>query len=293
MTRPPGGADGGARWSPSALQRDRDAYRHRRTRRSVAVGVLSTVVFVTVAALAVTSSPGWPRVRESFFDLEVAREALPQVAYGLRLNAYVWLGAAAGMLVFGLLLAIMRTLQGPVFWPLRALATLYVDLFRGLPVIIVLYLVGFGLPGLRLQGIPTDTIVLGAIALTLTYSAYVAEVLRAGIESVHPSQRAAARSLGLSGPQTMRHVVLPQGIRRVVPPLLNDLVSLQKDAGLISVLGIPIDVLRSAQIVQAKYFDYTPFVVAGLLFVAFTVPLTRLTDWYMRRSGYLPTGLKV
>jgi polar amino acid transport system permease protein len=232
-------------------------------------------------------------VRESFFDLEVAREALPQVAYGLRLNAYVWLGAAAGMLVFGLLLAIMRTLQGPVFWPLRALATLYVDLFRGLPVIIVLYLVGFGLPGLRLQGIPTDTIVLGAIALTLTYSAYVAEVLRAGIESVHPSQRAAARSLGLSGPQTMRHVVLPQGVRRVVPPLLNDLVSLQKDAGLISVLGIPIDVLRSAQIVQAKYFDYTPFVVAGLLFVLFTIPLTRLTDWYMRRSGYLPTGLKV
>ncbi len=293
MTRAPDGADGGPTWSPSALQRDRDAYRRRRTRRSVAVGVLSTVVFVTVAALAVTSSPGWPRVRESFFDLEVAREALPQVAYGLRLNAYVWLGAAAGMLVFGLLLAIMRTLQGPVFWPLRALATLYVDLFRGLPVIIVLYLVGFGLPGLRLQGIPTDTIVLGAIALTLTYSAYVAEVLRAGIESVHPSQRAAARSLGLSGPQTMRHVVLPQGIRRVVPPLLNDLVSLQKDAGLISVLGIPIDVLRSAQIVQAKYFDYTPFVVAGLLFVAFTVPLTRLTDWYMRRSGYLPTGLKV
>ncbi len=288
-----GRADGDPTWSPSAVQRDRDAYRRRRTRRSVVTGVLSTVVFVTVAALAVTSSPGWPRVRDSFFDLEVARIALPEVAYGLRLNAYVWLGAAAGMLVFGLLLAIMRTLQGPVFWPLRALATLYVDLFRGLPVIIVLYLVGFGLPGLRLQGIPTDTIVLGAIALTLTYSAYVAEVLRAGIESVHPSQRAAARSLGLSGPQTMRHVVLPQGVRRVVPPLLNDLVSLQKDAGLISVLGIPIDVLRSAQIVQAKYFDYTPFVVAGLLFVLFTIPLTRLTDWYMRRSGYLPTGLKV
>jgi polar amino acid transport system permease protein len=249
------------------------------------------VLFVTVAALAVTSSPGWPRVQQSFFNPELAWVALPQVLYGLRLNAYVWLGAAAGMLVFGLLLAILRTLQGPVFWPLRALATIYVDLFRGLPVIIVLYVVGFGIPALRLQGVPTDAVLLGAIALTLTYSAYVAEVLRAGIQSVHPSQRAAARSLGLSTAQTMRHVVLPQGIRRVVPALLNDLVSLQKDAGLISVLGIPIDALRSAQIVQSEYFSYTPFLVAGLLFIAFTIPLTRLTDYVMRRSGYTASGL--
>jgi polar amino acid transport system permease protein len=252
---------------------------------------VSTVLFVAVASLAVTSSPGWPRVQQSFFDPEVAWVALPQVLYGLRLNAYVWLGAAAGMLVFGLLLAILRTLQGPVFWPLRALATIYVDLFRGLPVIIVLYVVGFGVPALRLQYVPTDTVLLGAVALTLTYSAYVAEVLRAGIQSVHPSQRAAARSLGLSSAQTMRHVVLPQGIRRVVPALLNDLVSLQKDAGLISILGIPIDALRSAQIVQSEYFSYTPFLVAGLLFIVFTIPLTRLTDYVMRRSGYTATGL--
>jgi polar amino acid transport system permease protein len=281
------------RWSPSAIQRERDAYRRSRARRSTGIAALSTIVVASVLVLVVTSSPGWPRVQSSFFDPQVAWTALPQVAYGLRLNAYVWLGAAAGMLVFGLLLAILRTLRGPVFWPLRALATVYVDLFRGLPVIIVLYVVGFGVPGLRLQGVPTDAVVLGAIALTLTYSAYVAEVLRAGIESVHPSQRAAARSLGLSGAQTLRYVVLPQGVRRVVPPLLNDLVSLQKDAGLISVLGIPIDALRSAQIVQAEYFNYTPYVIAGLLFVVVTAPLTRLTDWVMRRGGYLPTGLKV
>jgi polar amino acid transport system permease protein len=280
-------------WFPSPLQRERDSYRRARARRSLVIAGASTVVFVTAAVYAVTSSPGWPRVRDSFFDLQVARVALPQVLYGLRLNFYVWIGAAVGMLVFGLLLAILRTLQGPVFWPLRAFATVYVDLFRGLPVIIVLYVVGFGVPGLRLQGVPTDTIVLGAVALTLTYSAYVAEVLRAGIESVHPSQRAAARSLGLSGPQTLRYVVLPQGVRRVVPPLLNDLVSLQKDAGLISILGIPLDALRNAQIVEAEYFNYTPYVVAGLLFVLFTIPLTRLADWAMRRSGYLPTGLKV
>ena len=282
---------GPADWSPSALQRERDAYRRSRARRSTVIAAVSTVLFLTVAVVAVTSSPGWPRVQQSFFDPEVAWVALPQVLYGLRLNAYVWLGAAAGMLVFGLLLAILRTLQGPVFWPLRALATIYVDLFRGLPVIIVLYVVGFGVPALRLQGVPTDAVLLGAIALTLTYSAYVAEVLRAGIQSVHPSQRAAARSLGLSGPQTMRHVVLPQGIRRVVPALLNDLVSLQKDAGLISILGIPIDALRSAQIVQSEYFSYTPFLVAGLLFIVFTIPLTRLTDYVMRRSGYTASGL--
>jgi polar amino acid transport system permease protein len=284
---------GGADWSPSGRQRERDAYRRRRALRSAGIAAASTLLVGTVLVVGITSSPGWERVRSSFFDLDVARVALPEVAYGLRLNLYVWLGASVGMLVFGLLLAILRTLQGPVFWPLRAMATVYVDLFRGLPVIIVLYVVGFGLPALRLQGVPTNTVVLGAVALTLTYSAYVAEVLRAGIESVHPSQRAAARSLGLSGAQTMRYVVLPQGVRRVVPALLNDLVSLQKDAGLISVLGIPIDALRSAQIVQAEYFDYTPYVVAGLLFVLFTIPLTRLTDWVMRRHGYLPTGLKV
>jgi polar amino acid transport system permease protein len=287
-----GRADGGG-WSPSPVQRERDAYRRRRARRSVLLAVVSTVVVGGLLLVGITSSPGWPRVQDSFFNPRIAWISLPDVLYGLRLNFYVWIGAAIGSLTFGLLLAILRTLQGPVFWPLRALATIYVDLFRGLPVIIVLYVIGFGLPGLRLQGVPSDAVVLGAIALTLTYSAYVAEVLRAGIESVHPSQRAAARSLGLSATQTMRHVVLPQGIRRVVPALLNDLVSLQKDAGLISILGIPIDALRSAQIVQSEYFNYTPYVVAGLLFIAFTIPLTRFTDWIMRRNGYLPTGLKV
>jgi polar amino acid transport system permease protein len=282
----------GVTWSPSAVQRERDALRRSQARRSSGIAVLSTLVVATLLVVGVTSSPGWPRVKDSFFNVGVAREALPEVVYGLRLNAVVWLAAAIGMLAFGLLIATLRTLRGPVFWPLRALATIYVDLFRGLPVIIVLYLVGFGVPGLRLAGVPSDPVVLGSIALTMTYSAYVAEVLRAGIESVHPSQRAAARSLGLSSAQTLRYVVLPQGIRRVVPPLLNDLVSLQKDAGLLSILGA-LDALRQAQVVEAENFNYTPYVVAGLLFIAFTIPLTRLTDWVMRRSGYLPTGLKV
>ena len=204
---------------------------------------------------------------------------------GLWLNLRVMAVAAVVILVVALALAIARTLRGPVFFPLRAAATAYVDVFRGLPLILVLLLVGFGLPGLRLQGIPTSAVVLGGLALVLTYSAYVAEVFRAGIESVHPSQVAAARSLGLSRAQTLRTVVLPQAVRRVVPPLLNDLVALQKDSGLISILGA-IDAVRAAQISTAQYANFTPYVLAGVLFVLLTVPLTRLTDALARRSGW-------
>jgi len=192
--------------------------------------------------------------------------------------------------IFGLTLAVMRTIRGPVAFPLRLFATAYVDLFRGLPLLLVLLLVGFGIPGLRLQGLPQSVVFYGGLALVLTYSAYVAEVFRAGIESVHPSQRAAARSLGLSGPQTLRHVVLPQAVRRVVPPLLNDVVALTKDCGLISVLGATIDAVRAAQIATAETFNFTPYVVAGALFLLLTIPLTRLTDYVSRRYGYLPAG---
>ena len=162
-----------------------------------------------------------------------------------------------GVLALGLLIAVLRTLRGPVFFPLRALATGYVDLFRGVPLLIALYLIGFGVPALRLQGVPTSAAVLGTITLILIYSAYVAEVFRAGIESIHPSQRAAARSLGLSHRQSMRLVILPQAVRRVLPPLLNDFVALQKDVGLISVLGA-VDAIRAAQIVSARTFNFTP-----------------------------------
>ncbi|NTW39619.1 MAG: amino acid ABC transporter permease [Cellulomonadaceae bacterium] len=262
------------------------AYRRTRTRRSVALAAVSTVVFTGLAVLALVSSPGWPRVRQSFFDPQVALDSLPKVAEGLWLNVRVAAVSAVLILVFSLLLAIARTLRGPVFFPLRAAATAYVDIFRGLPLILVLLLVGFGLPGLRLQGIPTSAVMLGGLALVLTYSAYVAEVFRAGIESVHPSQIAAARSLGLSHAQTLRTVVLPQAVRRVVPPLLNDLVALQKDSGLISILGA-IDAVRAAQIQTSLAANFTPYVVAGVLFVALTIPLTRLTDALSRRSGWL------
>src|SRR3954463_13225265 len=186
-------------------------------------------------------------------------------------------------LAVGLLVAVLRTLRGPVFFPVRALATIYTYSFRGLPLIIVIYLFAFGVPGLRLQGTPS-VYVLGGAALVITYGAYLAEVFRAGIESVHPSQVAAARSLGLSYRQAMRFVVLPQAIRRVAPPLLNDTVALQKDVGLISLAG-PIDAIRAAQIAVAQNFNYTPYIVAAVLFVLLALPLIAVTDAVTLRAA--------
>jgi polar amino acid transport system permease protein len=286
----PAGPDAQVDWSPSARQLERDAYRRGRNLRSLLIAVVSTVVIGGALVGGVVSSPGWDRTRDTFFNLGVAVDAFPEVLAGFWINMKLFLISGACVLVLGLLLAVLRTLRGPVFWPVRALTVGYVDLFRGLPLIITMLLIGFGVPGLRLQGVPTDTLVLGGIALVLTYSAYVAEVFRAGIESVHPSQRAAARSLGLSGSQTLRHVVLPQAVRRVVPPLLNDVVALTKDCGLISVLGATIDAVRAAQIATAQTFNFTPYVLAGLLFLLLTIPLTRLTDYVSRRYGYLPAG---
>ncbi len=277
------GRDG---WTPSARQLERDLFRRSRARRSTLVALTSTVLVAAVAMLGLVSSPGWPRVRKSFFDLDVARSSLPKVLEGLWLNIRVMVVCAVLIVVVALALALARTLRGPAFFPVRALATAYVDVFRGLPLILVLLLVGFGLPGLRLQGIPVDAVLLGGLALVLTYSAYVAEVFRAGIESVHPSQVAAARSLGLTRGQAMRHVVLPQAVRRVIPPLLNDLVALSKDSGLISILGA-IDAVRAAQMQTAQYANFTPYVVAGVLFVMLTIPLTRFTDALARRSGWV------
>ncbi|MDT5300597.1 MAG: polar amino acid transport system permease protein [Mycobacterium sp.] len=261
---------------------DRVAYRHSRARRSTLIALLSTVVFAAVLLFAVTSSPGWPRVRDSFFNLRVGWDSLPALLDGLWLNIRVLVVCQVLVLICGLGLAAVRTLRGPVWFPVRALATGYVDLFRGLPLLICLYLVGFGLPGLRLSGVPTSPVLLGGLALVLIYSAYVAEVFRAGIESVHPSQLAAAKSLGLNYRRTMRLVVLPQATRRVTPALLNDFVALQKDCGLISVLGA-VDAIRAAQIQAATTYNFTPYVVAGLLFVALAVPSARLADWAARR----------
>lgn len=268
-------------WQPSALELDRRAFRRRQTRRSVLIGAGSTIVFAALLVWAVAGSPGWARVQQSFFDPEIAVASLPRVLEGLWLNLQVLVVAIVGVALLGLLLASLRTLRGPVFFPLRAVAAGYTDLFRGMPLIIVLYLVGYGIPGLEFfERMPAAF--WGTIALILVYSAYVSEVIRAGIEAVHPSQRLAARALGLSHGQTMRRVVLPQAVRKVTPALMNDVVAMQKDVGLISVLGA-VDAVRAAQIETAHFFNFTPYVVAGLLFVLLAWPTIRLTDWLTAR----------
>ncbi|MGN6522323.1 MAG: amino acid ABC transporter permease [Actinomycetes bacterium] len=280
---PPGGRTEDPQvWQPSDVQRSRDAWRRSRTRRSSLIAVVATVVFVTAVVIGAVSSPGWSRVQSSFLDPTIARSSLVPILQGLWLNIRVLAVCEVLILGLGLLIAALRTLRGPVFFPLRALGAIYTDVFRGMPLIVLLYLIGFGLPGLRLQGVPNDPAILGSIALVLCYTAYVAEVFRAGIASVHPSQRAAARSLGLSYRQTLRIVVLPQAVRRVLPALLNDFVALQKDVGLISVLGA-IDAVKAAQIESARYFNFTPYVVVGLIFVAMAIPTARLADWAAAR----------
>ncbi|MGZ4359772.1 MAG: amino acid ABC transporter permease [Gaiellaceae bacterium] len=177
----------------------------------------------------------------------------------------------------------LRSLPGPVFFPVRALAIVYADFFRGVPTILVILMLGTGMPALQVGWVPRSQVFWGIVALVLVYTAYVSEVYRAGIESVHPSQEAAARSLGLSRGQALRYVILPQAVRRVVPPLLNDFIGLQKDTALVSTLGV-IEALNQTQIDEAAKFNGTYYLVAATLFVAITIPLARLTDWLIARD---------
>lgn len=260
--------------------------------RGVLISTASTIVFFGVLLIVVVAAPGFQSVRESFFNLEamkesffgVPEEGLPGIGQALLLNIEVFLVAEVLILILALVLAVVRGLRGPVFFPFRLVAVVYTDLFRGTPLLLVIYLFGFGLPALGIRGLSTQSeVVYATAALVLSYSAYVAEVYRAGIESVHPSQIAAARSLGLSRLQSLRFVVLPQAIRRVIPPLLNDFVSLQKDTALLAVLGI-VEAARAAQIYSAYRFNYSSFVVAAFLFILMTIPLARLTDWLIERD---------
>jgi polar amino acid transport system permease protein len=252
-------------------------------RRGVAVALLSTVVFLVLAAVAITHAPGWPEVRRTFFDWSYFRQSLPEISRAFLLNIKIFAIAEVFILVFALLLAVLRSLPGPVFFPLRALAIVYADFFRGVPTILVIAVLGFGAPGLQLRAVPTSTTFWGIVALVLVYSAYVSEVYRAGIESVHPSQEAAARSLGLSRGQTLRRVILPQAVRRVIPPLLNDFIGLQKDTALVGTLGA-VEAFQQSQIDASATFNYTAYLAAALLFVAITIPLARFTDWLILRD---------
>jgi polar amino acid transport system permease protein len=256
----------------------------KKARRDALIGMASLIGFVVVTVFLVTRSSGWSSVQNTFFNGDQFVESFPTLLEAFWLNVRIFLIAEPLILLIGLLVALARTLRSPIFLPIRVIATLYVDVFRGVPTILVIFLLGFGMPALQLQGVPSDAIFWGTAALVLSYGAYVAEVFRAGIGSVHPSQTMAARSLGLSSFQTNRYVVLPQAIRNVMPPLLNDFISLQKDTALVAVLG-PIEVLRRAQIDTSSNFNYTPYVGAALIFIALTIPMTRFADWMQRRSA--------
>lgn len=254
--------------------------------RSLLIATVSTVVVLGGLVLLVVSSPGWTRVQEAFLDSENFWESAPGIVGKFGTNVLLFAIAEVLILLFGLLLAVLRSMPGPVFFPLRLLVTIYVDVFRAVPGILVIFLLGFGVPGLRLPGMPEWTqepFFWGVVALTLLYSAYVSEVYRAGIESVHPSQTAAARSLGLSQFQAMRHVVVPQALRRVIPPLLNDFIGLQKDTVLVSFIGV-VEVFRQTQIRTQATFNFTPYLVTALVFLVVTIPLARFTDWLVARE---------
>jgi polar amino acid transport system permease protein len=268
--------------------------RRRRSRRSegtrgALIATASTVVFVTVVVVGVLHSPGWPLVHESFFNGRDFATSWPDIVHGFWLNVRMFLIAEVLILVFALLLAIIRSLPGPVFFPLRALVVVYTDFFRGVPVILIVLLLGFGMPPLQLQGIPKSPVFWGVVALVLTYTAYVAEVYRAGIESVHPSQVSGARSLGLSRWQSLRFVVLPQAIRRVIPPLLNDFIGLQKDTALVAFIG-PVEAVRAANVYVSEHFNYTAYFGAAILFILVTIPLARFTDWLIQRDRHRREG---
>jgi polar amino acid transport system permease protein len=259
--------------------------KRRQQRRGQLIATVSSVVVIGGLATWILTSPGWPEVRETFFSWTIFKDAFPEVLEGFWLDVKLFVLVEIAVLIVGLVIALIRTSRAPALFPLRLLGTLFVDVFRGFPTILLVYLVGFGVPALKLTGLPTDPVVLGGIALTLSYSAYVAEVYRAGIGSVHRGQRDAALAIGLTDGQAMRHVILPQAVRRVAPPLLNDFVALQKDVALISILG-PQEAFRVAQIIQYETFNFTPLIAAAMLYLAVTIPLARVVD----RIGGGPEG---
>jgi polar amino acid transport system permease protein len=275
--------------APMSSRETRRRYERRQKRRSTVIALTSTLIVIGLLVALIPLTPGWYKVKRSFFNGEVFADTFPRLLDAFVKDVQIFLWCAPCILVWGMVLAVCRSVRTPALFPLRLFSAAYTDIFRGVPVILTILLIGFGVPGLGMDRPWNSPYLWGSVALVLTYSSYVAEVFRAGIESVHESQRAGARSLGLSSGQTLRFVVIPQAVRRVVPPLMNDFVSLQKDVALVSLIG-PIEILRQAGVDKSKYANFTPYVGAALIFLALTIPETRFVDHLMARERRRTSG---
>jgi len=261
----------------------RQAAERRKAIRNSIIAIASTLTVFLALAYAIVNAPNWPAVETRFFDLPRIVDSLPDLLEGFLTNVGLFLVAELLVLAVALIVAVVRSVPGPAFVPFRVMATIYTDVFRAVPGVVWIFVLGFGIPGLRIEGVPREPLLWGLVALVLIYSAYVSEVYRAGIESVHPSQDAAARSLGLSRVQSLRYVVLPQAVRRVIPPLLNDFIGLQKDTVLISFIGV-VEIFRTAQIKQSGNFNFSYYIGVMLVFIVITIPMTRLVDWLVAKE---------
>jgi len=261
----------------------REIYEAERRRRSLAVAAASTAVVVLALIMLVPLTPGWEKVQKSFFNGAVLAKTFPRLLDAFKVNVMIFAWSAPSIAVLGLLIALARNVRAPTLFPLRIFATIYTDVFRGVPVILTVYLIGFGIPGLGLPRPWNSPYIWGSVALVLTYSAYVAEIFRSGIDSVHHSQRSAALSLGLSEGQAMRDVILPQAVRNVVPSQMNMLIALQKDVSLLSFIG-PVEIFRQAGVFKSLLANFTPYVGAAIIFLAVTIPATRYADYLMAKQ---------
>ena len=261
----------------------REQYEQKQRRRSILVAALSTIFVILAIVIFVPMTPGWEKVQKSFFNGVVLSKTFPKLLNAFTVNIMIFAWSAPAIAVLGLMIALARDAKSPALFPLRIFGAAFTDIFRGVPVILTVYLIGFGIPGLGLPRPWNSPFIWGSLALILTYSAYVAEIFRAGIDSVHPSQRSAALSLGLSERQVMRDVILPQAIRNVVPSQMNMLIALQKDVSLLSFIG-PVEIFRQAGVYKSLFANFTPYVGAAIIFLIVTIPATRYADYLMARQ---------
>ena len=261
----------------------RQRYEAAQRRRSLIIAGTSTALVIAAIVMFVPMAPGWEKVQRSFFNSGVLADTFPKLLEAFKVNVMIFALCAPAIAILGLLIALARDAKSPAFFPLRIFGAVFTDVFRGVPVILTVYLIGFGIPGLGLPRPYNSPYIWGSLALILTYSAYVAEIFRSGIESVHHSQRSAALSLGLSERQVMRDVVLPQAVRNVVPSQMNMLIALQKDVSLLSFIG-PVEIFRQAGVFKSLTANFTPYVGAAIIFLIVTIPATRYADYLMAKQ---------